>query len=381
MTHFARDGAGPAPFGLAVQSAGPEWFSAPRQILTSETADKRDSTTTQTPFDAIPSDIASHTTDNSKPKKLAHLKPTMCVPTHLESLVPQPVSATFDRWQRERLVFVKTLIDIAQKPQNKRALKEANIVGIVRPLLLDEDEAVQQAASLALWMVLGASPAPQAAAQVSSSSSGSDVDLTIKQEPLEPDMAAIHDVLDRYYMARRQFSQDLFSAAAKDSSLVPILKEFVAPVVTPLLEDVDDHVRELAVAASEILELGITPKRVIPGRSTTSNYPSTLSLPKEQHASSDSLAGSSVAGHQPLPTPPPSLSSPFPSAPRSPYSRFNPTARPPTTRRQSSGQSSLRIRDDISESGNSDRASLSVGVPGSSSSMPPRFVGFFYLSH
>jgi hypothetical protein len=70
--------------------------------------------------------------------------------------MPTSVSATravlsvFEKYQKERLVFVQTVADLASRENNIDALNLAGVMSLLRPLLLDNVPAIQQAAALAV---------------------------------------------------------------------------------------------------------------------------------------------------------------------------------------------------------------------------------------
>ncbi|KAI8820874.1 armadillo-type protein [Fimicolochytrium jonesii] len=60
------------------------------------------------------------------------------------------VFAVFEKYQKERLMFVQTVADLASRETNIEALQGAGVMSLLRPLLLDNVPAIQQAAALAL---------------------------------------------------------------------------------------------------------------------------------------------------------------------------------------------------------------------------------------
>lgn len=60
------------------------------------------------------------------------------------------VLSVFDKYQKERLLFVQTVADLASRETNIEALQSAGVLALLRPLLLDTVPAIQQAAALAL---------------------------------------------------------------------------------------------------------------------------------------------------------------------------------------------------------------------------------------
>lgn len=57
---------------------------------------------------------------------------------------------TFDEYQKARVKFVQTVADLASKPAHIESLQQANVMQLLRPLLLDSVPSVQQSAALAL---------------------------------------------------------------------------------------------------------------------------------------------------------------------------------------------------------------------------------------
>ena len=60
------------------------------------------------------------------------------------------IYAAFDTYQKARIQFVQTVAELANHPQNITALQSAGVMGLLRPLLLDNVPAIQQSAALAL---------------------------------------------------------------------------------------------------------------------------------------------------------------------------------------------------------------------------------------
>lgn len=56
----------------------------------------------------------------------------------------------FDRYQKERVLFVQSVADLATRPQNVEPLMNAGVMALLRPLLLDNVPSIQQSAALAL---------------------------------------------------------------------------------------------------------------------------------------------------------------------------------------------------------------------------------------
>ncbi len=60
------------------------------------------------------------------------------------------VLTSFEEYQKERVKFVQTIAELARQPQNIEALQAAGVMGLLRPLLLDNVSSIQQSAALAL---------------------------------------------------------------------------------------------------------------------------------------------------------------------------------------------------------------------------------------
>jgi len=60
------------------------------------------------------------------------------------------VSNTLEKYHRERLLFAQTIADLALKEGYVNSLQSQNVLPLLRPLLLDEIPAIQQAAALAI---------------------------------------------------------------------------------------------------------------------------------------------------------------------------------------------------------------------------------------
>ncbi|KAJ3088534.1 Sperm-associated antigen 6 [Quaeritorhiza haematococci] len=73
---------------------------------------------------------------------------TATVPSSMAST--KAVMLVFEKYQKERLFFVQTVADLASRETNVEALQSAGVMSLLRPLLLDNVPAIQQAAALAL---------------------------------------------------------------------------------------------------------------------------------------------------------------------------------------------------------------------------------------
>ena len=60
------------------------------------------------------------------------------------------VLSVFEKYQKERLLFVQTIADLASRETNIETLQSAGVLSLLRPLLLDNVPAIQQSAALAL---------------------------------------------------------------------------------------------------------------------------------------------------------------------------------------------------------------------------------------
>eukprot|EP01065_Artemidia_motanka_P027630 TRINITY_DN32836_c0_g1_i1.p1 TRINITY_DN32836_c0_g1~~TRINITY_DN32836_c0_g1_i1.p1 ORF type:complete len:510 (+),score=237.81 TRINITY_DN32836_c0_g1_i1:82-1611(+) len=60
------------------------------------------------------------------------------------------IMQVFEEYQRARVKFVQTIAEQATRPQHIEALQSAGVMALLRPLLLDNVESIQQSAALAL---------------------------------------------------------------------------------------------------------------------------------------------------------------------------------------------------------------------------------------
>ena len=60
------------------------------------------------------------------------------------------VLQVFEQYQQARSSFVQTVAELAHRPQNIEALQNADVMALLRPLLLDTVPSIQQSAALAL---------------------------------------------------------------------------------------------------------------------------------------------------------------------------------------------------------------------------------------
>jgi hypothetical protein len=60
------------------------------------------------------------------------------------------ILAIFEKYQKERLAFVQTIADQANREQNIEVLQQAGAMALLKPLLADPVPSIQQAAAVAL---------------------------------------------------------------------------------------------------------------------------------------------------------------------------------------------------------------------------------------
>mmetsp|Transcript_1623 Transcript_1623/g.3749 ORF Transcript_1623/g.3749 Transcript_1623/m.3749 type:complete len:518 (+) Transcript_1623:254-1807(+) len=69
--------------------------------------------------------------------------------------VNRGVLQVFEKYQKERVAFVTSVAEMANRPQNIEALKNAGAMALLRPLLIDNVPSIQQSAALALGRLAG----------------------------------------------------------------------------------------------------------------------------------------------------------------------------------------------------------------------------------
>ena len=84
----------------------------------------------------------------SEARKILYLKNRIKMASPVTST--RAVLSVFEKYQKERLLFVQTIADLASRETNIDALQSAGVMSLLRPLLLDSVPAIQQAAALAL---------------------------------------------------------------------------------------------------------------------------------------------------------------------------------------------------------------------------------------
>ncbi|KAJ3075962.1 Sperm-associated antigen 6 [Podochytrium sp. JEL0797] len=81
---------------------------------------------------------------------------TGTLPTHASPANPPQIPnarlvlSVFEKYQKERLLYVQTVADLASRESNIEALQSAGVMALLRPLLVDHVPAIQHAAALAL---------------------------------------------------------------------------------------------------------------------------------------------------------------------------------------------------------------------------------------
>ena len=65
------------------------------------------------------------------------------------------VLQTFEIYQKARVQFVQTVAELAERKPNIDALLSANVMDLLRPLLLDNVPGIRQSAALALGKLAG----------------------------------------------------------------------------------------------------------------------------------------------------------------------------------------------------------------------------------
>ena len=64
--------------------------------------------------------------------------------------MPRQLMQGLEDYQRARVKFVQMIAELATRPQQIVALQNAGAMSLLRPLLLDNVESIQQSAALAL---------------------------------------------------------------------------------------------------------------------------------------------------------------------------------------------------------------------------------------
>ncbi|EGD76596.1 sperm associated antigen 6 [Salpingoeca rosetta] len=65
-------------------------------------------------------------------------------------MTSRQILQVFENYQKARASFVQTVADLSSRPQNVEALREAGVMALLRPLLIDTVPTIQQTAALAL---------------------------------------------------------------------------------------------------------------------------------------------------------------------------------------------------------------------------------------
>lgn len=68
----------------------------------------------------------------------------------IEVYMSRSVLAAFEEYQKSRVQFVQNVAELATRPANIEPMVNAGVMGLLRPLLLDNVPSIQQSAALAL---------------------------------------------------------------------------------------------------------------------------------------------------------------------------------------------------------------------------------------
>lgn len=139
----------------------------------------------------------------------------------------------FEQYQKSRMLFVQTVADLANRPQNIEILQNAGIMSLLRPLLLDVVPSIQQTAALALGRLADHS---------------NDLAEAVVKADILPQLVDSLESQNRFYKKAAAF---VLRAVAKHS---PELAEAVvlsggANALVLCLEDFDPGVKEAAAWA------------------------------------------------------------------------------------------------------------------------------------
>lgn len=174
----------------------------------------------------------------------------------LETLTHAPAYCSLLRYQKERVTFVQTVADLANRPQNVEVLQNAGVMGLLRPLLLDNVPSVQQSAALALGRL--ASHSGELAESVVSNEVLPQLVYSLSEQNRFHKKAAAF-VLRAVAKHSAPLAQAVADAGALDS-LTQCLEEFdpgVKEAAAWALGHVAGHTRELAGAVTEAGALGL----------------------------------------------------------------------------------------------------------------------------
>ncbi|XP_060755873.1 sperm-associated antigen 6-like isoform X2 [Neoarius graeffei] len=73
----------------------------------------------------------------------------------IETMSQRQVLQVFQQYQKERMIFVQTVAELAARPQNIETLQNAGVISLLRPLLMDAVPTIQHSAALALGRLAG----------------------------------------------------------------------------------------------------------------------------------------------------------------------------------------------------------------------------------
>ena len=59
----------------------------------------------------------------------------------------------FTKYEKDRLLFAQTVADIASREQNIEILEQSNVVALFKPLLIDSQPSIKQAAAVTLGRI------------------------------------------------------------------------------------------------------------------------------------------------------------------------------------------------------------------------------------
>lgn len=63
------------------------------------------------------------------------------------------ILAIFNKYEKDRLLFAQTVADIASREQNIEILEQSNVVALFKPLLIDSQPSIKQAAAVTLGRI------------------------------------------------------------------------------------------------------------------------------------------------------------------------------------------------------------------------------------
>lgn len=143
------------------------------------------------------------------------------------------VLSSFERYQKERVTFVKSVAEMAKAVQNVEALQQAGAMQLLRPLLLDSVPSIQQSAALALGRLANHSE---------------DLAQEVVSNQVLPQL--VHSLANqsRYYKKSASFCVRAVSRHSAALALAVVDCGALEPLVS-CLEDFDPCVKESAASA------------------------------------------------------------------------------------------------------------------------------------